>query len=72
MKSENKQQQQNMKIPDHIYSLETSITTTKVSEVSEWANTQDKDFNIAIVNKFKVVKDNMNKYMNEDHENRVG
>lgn len=72
MKSENKQQQQNMKIPDHISSLKTSITTTIVSEVSELANTQDKDFNIAIINKFKVVKDNMNKCTNEDHKNRVG
>lgn len=72
MNSENKQQQQNMKIPDHISSLKTNITTTIVSEVSELANTQDKDFNIAIINKFKVVKDNMNKCTNEDHKNRVG
>lgn len=72
MNSENKQQQQNMKIPDHISSLKTNITTTIVSEASELANTQDKDFNIAIINKFKVVKDNMNKCTNEDHKNRVG
>lgn len=61
-----------MKIPDYISSLETSITTTIFSEVRKLANTQDKDFNRAIINKFKVVKDNMNKCMNEDHENRIG
>lgn len=39
------------------------------SEKYNLAETQDKDFRLAIRNMFKDLKEAMHKYLNEDHEN---
>ena len=49
--------------------LETNNPITVGPKKCYKAKAQDKDFKVAIVNIFKDLKEDMNKFLNEDHEN---
>lgn len=49
--------------------LETNNPITVGSKKFYKAKAQDKDFKVAIVNIFKDLKEDMNKFLNEDHKN---
>lgn len=49
--------------------LETNNPITVGPKKCYKAKAQDKDLKVAIVNIFKDLKEDMNKFLNEDHEN---
>lgn len=60
-------QNTNMKSQDNIYPPEANNSTaTEPEKKSNLAEAQDKNSNIAIMNKFKSLKDEMNQFLNED------